>query len=77
MDDVILIYMHSSGEIDINGRSVTKAELVKQVSSRLEVQPDQNILIQPGQDVTLQEAVRLLDELGGLGVRNIRFMNDN
>jgi len=61
-------------EIRLAGERLTPEALEARLRSRLERTPEQRVLLRAGRGVALQETVRLLDRLDGLGLRDLALL---
>jgi len=49
--------------LDLNGEAMDAGELAQRVAARIAEYPDQRILLQPAQGVSLQQLVDIIDRL--------------
>lgn len=61
-------------EIRLAGERLTPEALEARLRSRLERAPEQRVLLRAGRGVPLQETVRLLDRLDGLGLQDLALL---
>lgn len=61
-------------EIRLAGERLTPEALEARLRSRLEQAPEQRVLLRAGRGVPLQETVRLLDRLDGLGLQDLALL---
>lgn len=57
------------------GRYVTLKQLIARVSAIRAKHGDRRVLIRPGNGVSLQDTVRVLDALDGAGIHNLQLMD--
>lgn len=61
-------------ELRLAGERLTPAALEARLRARLERVPEQRVLLRAGHGVPLQETVRLLDRLEGLGLQDLALL---
>ena len=62
MEGAVLVELRADG-LRLGGTSVARSELAEQVAERLDGRPDAPVLVRPGDGVTVQDTVSLLDIL--------------
>ena len=58
----------------LSGEPVSPEGLARRLSTHLARTPDRRVLVSPGPDVTLQEAIAVLDRIVGIGAENLAFV---
>jgi len=77
MEGALLVELRAaegSVEIRLAGERLTPEALEARLRSRLERTPEQRVLLRAGRGVALQETVRLLDRLDGLGLHDLALL---
>ena len=74
-EGAILVEIRDDG-LRLSGKVVSLDGLAKRLAERLEREPDQLVLVSPGDGVSLQDAVTVLDHIAGAGVTAMSFIRN-
>ncbi len=69
----LLLRVKADGELDLNGETLRGSELRAALASRLALQPDLRVIVQPADRVHLQALLDVFDHLTQAGVSVLRF----
>jgi biopolymer transport protein ExbD len=70
----VLVRLHADGGLDVNGRAVAPARLEAHLRETLNGGASARVLVQPGEGVSLQRAVRALDLATAAGARDVKLL---
>jgi biopolymer transport protein ExbD len=67
----VLLRVHGDGSYSLVDERIDESDLKLRISTHLERNPGQTVVVQPDGDVRLQSLIDILDHLTALGVRSL------
>lgn len=69
----IIVNVRADGDIVLNGRNVTRDELLAKLKAISEAYPDQAVILRGASDADFQAIINVLDEIKKAGIWNVAF----
>ena len=69
----IIVNVRADGDIVLNGRNVSREELLAKLKSISEAYPDQAVILRGASDADFQAIINVLDEIKKAGIWNVAF----
>lgn len=69
----IIVNVRADGDIVLNGRNVSREELLAKLKAISEAYPDQAVILRGASDADFQAIINVLDEIKKAGIWNVAF----
>ena len=69
----IIVNVQTDGDIILNGRNVTREELLSKLKAISDAYPDQAVILRGASEADFQAIINVLDEIKKAGIWNVAF----